>query len=160
MSSWSDQPLLAASLDSRQDSDKLILICAYSNVEHMNLLRNSIQGESAFDFRRTIRNWYMNVTPWDRRKEWDAEGSLAWIPSFGGLKASEVCIILCPYAPLYNVMISLDLRSFPLPRLAPKGLKRGVPIESEPIPYQPARLSFFLSVHPHHGPDSLRSSTR
>ena len=76
------------------------------NVEHMNLLRNSMEEESPFDCRRMMRNWYKNMELWDRPKECDAEVSLAWIQSLGGLKSSEVWITLCPHAPLYNVGLS------------------------------------------------------
>jgi len=50
-------------------------------VEHMKLLRDSIEPESAFKFRKTMRNWYMNMAPWDRPIE--CEG---WLPDFLGDK--------------------------------------------------------------------------
>jgi hypothetical protein len=47
----------------------------------MKLLRDSIEEESAFDFRRTMRNWYMNMAAWDRPRECEA-----WLPDFLGDK--------------------------------------------------------------------------
>ncbi|EDR07515.1 uncharacterized protein LACBIDRAFT_327825 [Laccaria bicolor S238N-H82] len=50
-------------------------------IEHMKLLRDSIEEESAFDLRRTMRNWYMNMAPCDRPKECEP-----WLPDFLGDK--------------------------------------------------------------------------
>ena len=50
-------------------------------LEHMKLLRDSIEPESAFKFRKTMRNWYMNMAPWDRPRECEA-----WLPDFLGDK--------------------------------------------------------------------------
>ena len=50
-------------------------------VDHMKLLRDSIEEQSAFDFRRTMRNWYMNMAPWDRPRECEP-----WLPDFLGDK--------------------------------------------------------------------------
>lgn len=50
-------------------------------VEHMKLLQDSIEEQSAFDFRRMMRNWYMNMAPWDRPRECEP-----WLPDFLGDK--------------------------------------------------------------------------
>ena len=74
-------------------------------------------------------------------------GRIARLDPIFGRPFEEVCIVLCPHAPFYNVVIPIDLRKFPLPDLGRKELKRGVPIESEPVSYQLARLSFSPYAH-------------
>ena len=72
---------------------------------------------------------------------------IAHLDPIFGRPFGEVCIVLCPHALFYNVVIPIDLRKFPLPRLGQKELKRGVPIESAPVSYQLAPFSFSPYAH-------------
>lgn len=47
----------------------------------MKLLRDCIEPGSAFKFRKTMRNWYMCMAPWDRPRECEV-----WLPDFLGDK--------------------------------------------------------------------------